>query len=88
MVIQYTYNMDLLSFSQNILGLITNPSNLILAFWVIVLVVIFISLIMIIHWKEYGENLLGGLVMFAVYGIGVFVLLGNVYQKLQSFIGV
>lgn len=80
--------MDLLSFSQNILGHITKPENIILIFWFIVLVVIFISLIMIVHWKQYAENILGGLILFAIYGIGVFVLIGNVYQKLQIFIGI
>ncbi|MBP6854662.1 MAG: hypothetical protein KBD26_00685 [Candidatus Pacebacteria bacterium] len=80
--------MDLLSFSQNILEYITNPENIIFVFWVIVLIVMFISLIMILHWKQYAENILGGIVLFTVYGIGVFILISNIYQKLQTFIGV
>ena len=80
--------MDLLSFSQNILEYITNPENIIFVFWVIVLIVMFISLIMILHWKQYTENKLGGIVLFTVYGIGVFILISNIYQKLQTFIGV
>ncbi len=43
---------------------------------------------MIVHWKQYAENILGGLILFAIYGIGVFILIGNVYQKIQTFIGI
>lgn len=80
--------MDLHTVSQLVIVKLSEPTTLLISFWVLVALVIFISLLLLIHWKEYGENLAGGLFVYIFYGIGTCILLGNVYKSIQTILNI
>ena len=63
-----------------------NSSLFVYGFYLIAGIVIFISLFLFWHWKEYGEDWIQGIAIYALYGFGTTALLLNIYSQIQKLI--
>jgi hypothetical protein len=59
------------------------PHGFIYLFYLIALVIIFISIFLFWHWKEYGQDWIQGIAIYALYGFGTASLLLSIYNQIR-----
>lgn len=61
-----------------------HPSYLVTGFWIVVAIVMIISMVLVWHWKEYGENYVRGFLVHAIYGFGLLLILSTLLTKVHA----